>query len=223
MQEVDRTFINYLNYGFVMGHFVLYVLYAPIISLIVYSLVLFIILTVIYFIQFIIGWRVWKNGLEIDLQNRLMGFFTIFNFGFYSVMPLLSLTFGSIFFWISLSIYLILLGFLFVKTKTVAEGIHDPKESKIGKAFIIGAILIVFIAIPARYNVPEGIVMSLLNHNQKEFYVFTALYLLGLLITFVLPVFFYPVQHKLEEPPKGRRKLSRAKRKALKEKRRKQI
>ena len=215
-QEVEGTFKNFLKSGYVFGLLTMYLILTPMFSLIVSSLVFFIILTILLFIQLFIGWRVWRNGLDLEIQHRVMGFFIIFNFGLHGVMPFFFFSFGTIFFYFSLAIYLLLLGFLFTKTKIIAEGIHNPRKSIIGKAFLIAAIVIVFIAIPADGRRGEGLIIQLLDDRIEEFYVKSALYLLGLLLTFVLPVFFYPVQSTSEEHPKGRRKLSRAKRKALK-------
>jgi hypothetical protein len=220
-EDMERTFKNYLKYGYVVGPLIMYLIMTPMISLIVSSLVLFIIFTLLLFLQLLIGWRVWENGVDLDAHHRVMGFLLIFNFGLHAVMPFFFISFGTIFFYISLAIYLLLLGFLFTKTKAVAEGINNPSKSLIGKAFLIGAGVIIFVAIPAHSIPREGLIIQLLDDKMKGFYIITAMYLIGLLITFILPVFFYPVQTKaeeLEELPKGRRKLSRAKRKALKAK-----
>ncbi|WP_043932614.1 hypothetical protein [Bacillus sp. EB01] len=219
IQEVERTFKNYLNYGNVIGPITMYLIITPMVSLIVSSALLFIFFTILLFMELFAGWRSWRSGVDRQSHQRVMGFFMLFNFGLHAVMPLFFFTFGTIFFYISLAIYLILLVFLFTKTKVIAEGIHNPAESWIGKAFLIAAVIIVFFAIPGDARPTEGLIMRLMDNKVKAIYLPTAMYLLGLLITFILPVFFHPVQFEAaEELPKGRRKLSRAERKALKAK-----
>ncbi|OCA84031.1 hypothetical protein A8F94_14945 [Bacillus sp. FJAT-27225] len=218
-EEVERTFKNYLNYGQVAGPVMMYVMIAPVVSLIVASWVLFFIFTIVLFLQLFIGWRVWRSGLERESHQRVMAFFMFFNFGLHAVMPLFFFTFGTIYFYISLGIYLLLLFFLFTKTKVIAEAIHDPADSWIGKGFLIATVVIAFIAIPGQYRPSEGIIMQLMDNKVKAIYLPTAMYLLGLLLTFLVPVFFYPAQFEVgaaDDHPKGRKKLSRAERKALK-------
>ncbi|ALC91665.1 hypothetical protein AM500_19160 [Bacillus sp. FJAT-18017] len=218
IQEVERTFKNYLNYGNVIGPITMYLIITPMVSLIVSSFLLFILFTILLLLELFAGWRSWRSGVDRQSHQRMIGFFMILNFGLHAVMPLFFLSFGTILFYISLGTYLLLLFFLITKTKVIAEGIHNPAESWIGKAFIITAAIIVFVAIPADARPTEGLIMRLLDDKVKQIYIITSMYLVGLVITFVLPVFFYPADFKAEEQPKGRRKLSRAERKALKAK-----
>ena len=214
-QEIERTFNSYLKYGHVIGLFIAYLILTPIVSLILSSMVLFILLTLLLFLQLAVGWRLWRKGMDRQEHQRVMGFMMIGSFGLHSGIPFFYYSFGTIYFLISAAIFLVLLGLLFAKTKAIAQGIHNPK-SFIGKAFIFATAAIMLFAIPAYDRPTEGVIMQLLDGRTKELYIITSMYLLGLILTFILPVFFYPVQKVAEEHPKGRRKPSRAERKTLK-------
>lgn len=215
-EELERTFKSYIKSPYVLGLVMMHLIYTTLVTLVVFSFVLFIIFFLLLFSQVYIGWRAWKQGWEYEKYRRLMNLFLFFNLGISLLMPFFFVYFGTLYFWAGLIFYLSYVIFLFSKAKVIADGMYKPSESKIWKIYLVSIVIIGFIGIPGYYMPSSGLFLDLMSEEVKDIYYPEVLYLMGLVLTFLLPILLYPKKTEVEEQPQGRKKLSRANRKALK-------
>jgi hypothetical protein len=105
--------------------------------------------------------------------------------GFFTVTPLLRITFNTLLFWPVFLLYLFFLGYSLIKRELIFQAFHKPGGSKLAiGTFGFLLILIIICAFTFR-NGQELIILRLLNDHQGALFISCMLYAIGLLVSFL--------------------------------------
>ncbi|MBP3039329.1 hypothetical protein J9303_07495 [Bacillaceae bacterium Marseille-Q3522] len=190
-----KTFFN----GNVFAVIVLNVIMGTISSLIPSgSLAIFLFAVVITVIEVIISWK-WFKSIENKVRyNSLTAFLMLVTAGFFTVLPLLRLTYGSILFLLVLPLYLCVFIYTISKRDKIFTAFDRPEKSRLAKGVFIFIAIIFLIGSLSAWNGQELFLLAILDDQQGTVFVSVIIYAIGLFFTFISSVM-------LKHPDKIRR------------------
>ncbi|MBP3040280.1 hypothetical protein J9303_12375 [Bacillaceae bacterium Marseille-Q3522] len=151
--------------------------------------VIFIIAVFITVIETIIGW-IWFSGIKNKVRyNSLIAFLTIITSGFFWVIPLLRITYGTILFWGMLLIYLTIFVYTLYKRELLFKAFYRPEKSRLAKGVLIITGVVFVIGSLLYRNGQELIISTFLNNQQEGVAVSLIFYIFGLIFTFISSIF----------------------------------
>lgn len=209
----ERNIQNFFG-AYIAAIISLTLIFGLLVSLLIYSLPIFLSILCTLFIEISLAWIWRKKEIDPILFKALTGFLLFLNMGTISVIPLLYYSMGSILFWLLFIFCLLYFGFILKKRKMIAEGIRNPQQSNITKGFLVAMTTFMIIGgLAAGPPGQLGIIQYFLTDTGITIYIFSTFYIFGLIMLYISIIMLYPIDKEYEEQPRRRKKKSRAQRK----------
>ncbi|MDI3311269.1 MAG: hypothetical protein QJR05_07550 [Thermoanaerobacterium sp.] len=131
-----------------------------------------------------IAWYWWKTIHNEVRYNSLICFLMLITSGIFCMIPVLRLTFGTLLFWTTLILYIVLLLYSLYKKEMIFQALHRPEKSKIAKGIVAFVFVLMIIGSFSFKNGQELLILRVLNDYQGAFFVAFFSYAIGFLFTF---------------------------------------